>query len=56
MHLLEPFQPILVMYQRGESHYALKKNQRDLWATGFSSCVADLRLRAGKILSSVVFL
>jgi hypothetical protein len=48
MHLLELFDQYW-QHNRGEKvNYILKKNQRDLWATGFCCCVADLRSCAGE--------
>jgi hypothetical protein len=48
MRLLEPFDQYWQRTRGEKVDYALKKNQRDLWATRFSCCVTDSRLRMGK--------
>jgi hypothetical protein len=56
IRLLVPFDQYW-SWTRGEKvDYALKKNRRDLWATGFSCRVADLCLRVGKKLTFNCFL
>ncbi len=56
MRLLEPFNRYW-QHNRGEKvDYALKKNRRDLLATGFSCHVTDSRLRTGKKLTFDCFL
>ncbi len=56
MRLSEPFDQYWQRTRGEKVDYALKKNQRDLWATGLSCRVADLHLRARKKQRSIVFL
>ncbi len=48
MRLSEAFSRYWQRTREEKVDYALKKNWRDLWATGFSCRVADLRSRVGK--------